>query len=86
MENRRILFEVCNCDVACPCLFLSPPTSGDSTDLLAWHIDHGRFGQIYLDGLNAVLAVHSPATCLRLLGNEANISLKNLLPAYEIDL
>ena len=28
--------------------------------LLAWHIDQGRFGQIDLDGLNTVLAVHSP--------------------------
>ena len=57
-------FEACNCDVACPCLFLSPPTSGDCTDLLAWHIDQGRFGQIDLDGLNAVLALHSPGHML----------------------
>jgi hypothetical protein len=28
--------------------------------LIAWHIDRGRFGEIDLDGLNAVLAVHSP--------------------------
>jgi hypothetical protein len=53
-------FETCNCDVACPCVFLSPPTNEDCTVLLAWHIDQGRFGQIDLDGLNAVLAVHSP--------------------------
>jgi len=32
--------------------------------LLAWHIDQGRFGQIDLDGLNAVLAVHSPGHML----------------------
>ena len=58
-------FEVCNCDVACPCLFLSPPTSGDCTLLIAWHIDHGRFGQIDLDGFNAVLAAHSPGHMLQ---------------------
>jgi hypothetical protein len=29
--------------------------------LVAWHIEQGRFGQIDLDGLNAVLAVYSPA-------------------------
>jgi hypothetical protein len=40
--------------------FSEPPTTGDCTLLLAWHIDQGRFGQIDLDGLNAVLAVHSP--------------------------
>jgi hypothetical protein len=54
-------FESCNCDVACPCIFLNPPTSGDCTLLVAWHIEQGRFGQIDLDGLNAVLAVYSPA-------------------------
>src|SRR5262245_3940783 len=54
-------FESCNCDVACPCIFLKPPTSGDCTLLVAWHIEQGRFGQIDLDGLNAVLAVYSPA-------------------------
>src|SRR5215469_6541312 len=53
-------FEACNCEVACPCVFLSPPTSGECTVLLAWHIDQGRFGQIELDGLNAELAARSP--------------------------
>jgi hypothetical protein len=32
--------------------------------LLAWHIDQGRFGPIDLDGLNTVLAVHSPGHML----------------------
>ena len=53
-------FEACNCDIACPCVFLGPPTTGDCTLLVAWHIDQGRYGQVDLDGLNAVLAVQSP--------------------------
>jgi hypothetical protein len=53
-------FEACNCDVACPCVFMSPPTSGECTVLLAWHIDEGRFGQTDLSGLNAALAADSP--------------------------
>ncbi|HZP44397.1 MAG TPA: DUF1326 domain-containing protein [Candidatus Binataceae bacterium] len=53
-------FETCNCETACPCVFLSPPTAGECTVLVAWHIDEGRFAQISLDGLNVVLAVHSP--------------------------
>jgi len=32
--------------------------------LVAWHVDQGRFGQIELDGLNTVLAVHSPGHML----------------------
>jgi hypothetical protein len=53
-------FEACNCDAACPCVFLSPPTEGDCRVLIAWHIDRGSFGEATLDGLNASLFVHSP--------------------------
>src|SRR5262245_1551243 len=58
-------FEACNCNVACQCVFLSPPTSGDCTLLLAWHIDHGQFGEVNLDGFNTVLAVYSPGHMLQ---------------------
>ena len=54
--------EACNCKPACPCVFLSPPTEGDCTVLLGWHIDKGNFGGVRLDGLNVGLAVHSPGT------------------------
>jgi len=58
-------FEACNCEVACPCVFTSPPTGGECTVLIAWHIDQGSFGEIDLEGLNAVLAVHSPGHMLQ---------------------
>src|ERR1700722_10066155 len=57
-------FEACNCEVACPCVFTSPPSSGECTALIAWHIDQGRFGEVDLNALNAVLAVHSPGHML----------------------
>lgn len=53
-------FETCNCEAACPCVFLSPPTSGACGVFIAWHIDRGRFGKVALDGLNVALAVDSP--------------------------
>lgn len=55
-------FETCNCEPACPCIFLSPPTTGECSVLIAWHIDNGIYGDVKLDGLNAVLAVLSPGT------------------------
>lgn len=55
-----IYMEACNCEAACPCVMLSPPTSGECTVLLGWHIEKGQFGQVSLDGLNAALAAHSP--------------------------
>lgn len=52
--------ESCNCEAACPCVFLGPPTDGQCTVLLAWHVDRGAFDGTSLDGLNVALAVHSP--------------------------
>lgn len=51
-------FEACNCEVACPCYFLSPPTGEECTVFLAWHIDNGKFDDIKLDGLSVALAAH----------------------------
>ncbi len=55
-------FETCNCEAACPCVFTSPPTEGDCTAIVAWHIDSGRYGDTSLAGLNVALAVHAPGT------------------------
>jgi hypothetical protein len=59
-------FENCNCDFLCPCLF-SPagpladnPTEGNCDVMLAIHINSGRYGDTSLDGLNAVIAAHTP--------------------------
>jgi hypothetical protein len=53
-------FESCNCETACPCVFLSDPTNDDCTVIVAWHIDQGRFGDVSLDGLNVAAAIYSP--------------------------
>ena len=53
-------FESCNCDVVCPCLFLSDPTEGECTALVGWHIEEGTDEDVSLSGLNVALAVHSP--------------------------
>jgi len=52
--------ETCNCDAACPCVFLSDPTQGHCTVVLCWHIEKGSDGGVALDGLNVAMAVHSP--------------------------
>lgn len=53
-------FEACNCEAACPCVFLSPPTEDECTLLVGWHIDEGEFDDTKLDGLNVAMAVFSP--------------------------
>ena len=52
-------FETCNCEAACPCVFLSPPTEGDCTAIVGWHIDEGTHDGLAIDGLNVALAVYS---------------------------
>ena len=53
-------FESCNCEAACPCVFLSKPTEDECDVLVAWHIDKGKFEDVALDGLNVAFAVRSP--------------------------
>ena len=52
--------EACNCEAACPCIFLSPPTEGECNVVIGWHINKGRHGDTVLDGLNAALIAHTP--------------------------
>lgn len=58
-------FEACNCDVACPCVFMSAPTTGECNLLVAWNIEKGKYGDLTLDGLNVALAVHSPGHMMK---------------------
>jgi hypothetical protein len=59
-------FENCNCTVVCPCLIstapqlTSRPTEGHCAVMFAFHIDHGRFGDVVLDGLNVALIAFTP--------------------------
>lgn len=49
-------FDVCRCDIPCPCEFAQRPTDNHCEGVLAWHIKRGRYGEVTLDGLN-VLAI-----------------------------
>lgn len=81
-------FETCNCEVACPCVFTSPPTQGDCTALVAWHIKEGKFDNLVLDGLDVALLVYAPSTMVEskwkvaaYLDDKANEAQKNALLA-----
>ena len=47
-------FDVCSCNIACPCEFAQPPTNNHCEGVLAYHIREGAYGDIRLDGLNAL--------------------------------
>jgi hypothetical protein len=56
-------FDVCNCDIPCPCEFVQAPTNNHCEGVLAWRIREGRYGDVRLNGLNV----------LALAGFEGNI-------------
>jgi hypothetical protein len=47
-------FDICSCNVPCPCEFAQAPTNNVCNGILAWHIREGRFGDVRLDGLSLV--------------------------------
>ena len=47
-------FDICSCNIPCPCEFAQPPTNNACQGMLAWHIREGRYGDVRLDGLNLV--------------------------------
>lgn len=47
-------FDVCKCNIPCPCTFAQTPSYGDCDGVLVYHIKKGQYGEISLDGLNVL--------------------------------
>jgi len=47
-------FDVCSCNIPCPCIFAQTPTNGECEGVLAYHIKNGHYGETSLDGLNVL--------------------------------
>lgn len=47
-------FDVCNCNIPCPCYFAEAPTFGECWGTLVWHVREGRYGDVALDDLNVL--------------------------------
>jgi hypothetical protein len=48
-------FDVCRCNVPCPCSWAQPPDDGYCEGILLWHIEEGHYGKVKLDGLNVAM-------------------------------
>lgn len=48
-------FDVCSCDIPCPCEFAQPPTDDRCYGVLAYHIRDGHCGDVTLNNLNLIL-------------------------------
>jgi hypothetical protein len=47
-------FDVCRCNIPCPCTFAQPPTDNFCEGILAWHITEGNYGDVDLSNLSVV--------------------------------
>jgi hypothetical protein len=50
-------FDVCKCNVPCPCEFAQAPTYDDCDGVMAYNIKKGSYGETSLDGLNVLALV-----------------------------
>ena len=50
-------FDVCRCDITCPCKFAEAPTDNYCEGVLAWHIREGHYGDVRLDGLSLIAVI-----------------------------
>ena len=48
-------FDVCKCNIPCPCTFAQTPSYGDCDGVLVYHIKKGHYGEISLDELNVLV-------------------------------
>jgi hypothetical protein len=48
-------FDVCKCNIPCPCTFAQTPSYGDCEGVMAYHISKGQYGKTLLDGLNVLI-------------------------------
>ncbi|MFQ6042236.1 MAG: DUF1326 domain-containing protein [Candidatus Poribacteria bacterium] len=55
-----IYVESCSCDIPCPCVKGEMPTKGSCKGFLNWHIVHGFYGDVALDGVKATIMVDIP--------------------------
>jgi hypothetical protein len=47
-------FDVCKCNVPCPCTYAQAPSYGDCDGVMAYHVRSGQYGEAPLDGLNVL--------------------------------
>jgi hypothetical protein len=50
-------FDVCSCNVPCPCTFAQAPTRNRCEGVMAYHVREGEYGSVRLERLNVIVIV-----------------------------
>jgi uncharacterized protein DUF1326 len=48
-------FDVCSCNVPCPCGFAQRPTNNRCEGVMAYHVREGMYGDVALGGVNVIV-------------------------------
>jgi hypothetical protein len=48
-------FDLCSCNIGCPCVFGANPSTGTCEGVLTWIIREGNYGDVPLGGFNAII-------------------------------
>ncbi|HEU0021547.1 MAG TPA: DUF1326 domain-containing protein [Dehalococcoidia bacterium] len=59
------LFEVCTCNVLCPCWVGEDPDNGTCDGLLGWRVDKGLIDGVDVAGITLVMMAHIPGNILQ---------------------
>jgi len=62
------VFDACNCETLCPCVYFQPPHNGDCKVAAVWHVEKGHYGKTSIDNFH--MAVLAYATQNPLMGIE----------------
>ena len=56
-------FDICSCNIPCPCEFAQAPTNNACQGMLAWHIREGHYGTFGLTASTSSRLPLSKETC-----------------------
>jgi hypothetical protein len=58
------LFEVCTCNILCPCWVGEDPDNGTCDGLLGWRVDKGTINGVDVSGITLAMLAHIPGNVL----------------------
>lgn len=82
-EARGVMSDACQCELFCPCEFLSKPSFGNCDDAAILHIERGKHGDVTLDGLEVAVVSASPAG-ERLVDSVGNLTFARILVPNDV--
>ncbi len=53
------VFDACNCETLCPCVYFQAPHEGDCRVTAVWHINKGNYGKTNLENFTMAVVAYS---------------------------